>query len=133
MVMQRRRPRLSARQRELRRTAEQAAIMLSAMPGAIEAVQAEFDAAQHAYDKMLINISLGALTLELFAGKDGEKRAASNDTERKMAIEYERCNNEEFRKVEAAYEEVKRRRENFRLENENYQLIAKLTIAQIVN
>lgn len=130
MVM-RRKPRLSARQRELRRTADQTALMLGSFPDAIEAVQKEFDAAQHAYDKMLINISIGALTLAIFAGKDGELRAASNDTERKMAIEYERCHNEAFRKVESVYEEVKARRENFRLLNENYQLIARLVIAQI--
>lgn len=56
-------------------------------PDLILDAQTTFDDADRAYKARLANLSLEAMSLPLFVGKDGAKRTASNDTERTLAVE----------------------------------------------
>lgn len=61
---------------------------LQKLPQLIEDRQARFDREDQAYRDLLAVNSLSAINALLFDGKDGSKRAASNDTERKLAIDF---------------------------------------------
>lgn len=60
---------------------------LLALPDEIRRLQESFDKIDHEYQLVTSMASIISLGEPLFAGKDGELHAASNDTERKLAIE----------------------------------------------
>lgn len=63
-----------------------------------QATGVTYDKAQAAYDKLATTLSIQALDTPLFPSKKdmGIKLPASNDTERKQAIEYVLAHNEEI-------------------------------------
>lgn len=60
---------------------------LLALPMQIKELQKTFDTVDMAYQEMTTTSSINALNEPLFFGKDGTTHVASNDTERKLAID----------------------------------------------
>ncbi len=58
-----------------------------AAPAKLAEAQAAFDRADRVYKALLVSTSIRGLGKSLFPGKDGVFRAASNDTERALAID----------------------------------------------
>lgn len=99
-------------------------------PDLLYKAEVERDAARIAYDTLLVELSVGAMAAEIFAGKDGAKRAAANDTERKLAVDQALAASNLAIELRANLDRAQREITLHRGRLESYQLIARLLIAQ---
>jgi len=70
-------------------------ILLNA-PQLIHEWQSAYNVVDRQYQKLIASLSLQALTATLFTDKTGQPRAASNDTERDIAIKYMHTQSEDL-------------------------------------
>ncbi|MDL1924353.1 hypothetical protein FBQ95_17250 [Chloroflexi bacterium CFX3] len=110
--------------------------LLTVLPEQIEAASLAREEAANAYAAERARVASAALSAATFAGKDGQLRAAANDTERKLAIERalaERLSDKRTTLGKLAHKKRRAERRVERLRNQFLaaQLVTKLTLAEL--
>ena len=103
---------------------------LASAPDALNKAQAEVDRIRLEYDRSLVDLSIQALSIPLFPGKTSEdpKRAAANEKERDLAIQFMCQHDAAFGMLAVALEDAQRELTLRRDRQTNFRLIAQLVL-----
>lgn len=100
-------------------------------PGNLRSAEINRDTLRAQFDKLAAELSIQAMNEPLFSDKpDGEKRPASNEAQRKQAVEHTLTHDKDAVELRGKLDAAQRDVTYYRNQQENVQLIARLLIEQ---